>query len=71
MPVSDKKLVTRIQRAQELRHVTANGLSLALIVLDRLKDGKLVPRRLLERAIKDLQAVMAWVEKQQKSNKPD
>ena len=60
------KLVQKIHRRQRLRHVTANKLTAALTVLRELRDSRSVSPRLLERAIRDLEALMAWVDRQDK-----
>ena len=61
-PMADKKLIARVHRRQTVRHVVANKIQLALIVLRELEEGRVVPRRLAERAIKDLRAVMRFVD---------
>lgn len=60
------RLVQKVHRRQRVRHVVANKLQLALIVLQELEDGRVVPRRLAERAIKDLEAVMRFVDRSSK-----
>ena len=57
------KLVQKIHERQRLRHITANKLTAALIVLRYLRDGKPVSPRLIERAIHDLEAMMEWVDR--------
>ena len=56
------KFVQKIHRRQRTRHVIANKLQLALTVLRELEDGRVVPRKLAEKAIKDLEAVIEWVD---------
>lgn len=62
MSKADRKLVARVHRRQAVRHVVANKLQLALTVLRELEEGRVVPRSLAERAIKDLRAVMRFVD---------
>ena len=57
-------IVQQIHHKQRLRHVTANKLTAALTVLRELRDSRSVSPRLLERAIRDLEALMAWVDRQ-------
>lgn len=59
-------VVRRVHRAQRLRHVTANKLTLPLTVLQHLQDGKAVEPRLLAKAIRDLEAIIEWVDGQGK-----
>ena len=56
-------LVRKVHRSQRLRHVTANKLTAALVVLRHLRDGGLVSKKLIQRAIYDLEAIMAFVDK--------
>ena len=49
--------LARIHHQQHLRHVTANKLTLPLTVLRRLAVGEPVPPRLLQQAIRDLEAI--------------
>ena len=60
----EQGVARRVARAQELRHVIANKLTLPLTVLRELNQGRAVPPRLLERAIKELEAIMTWVDQQ-------
>lgn len=55
--------MTQIHRKQQLRHIAANKLVAALTVLRELRDSRTVSPRLVERAIKDLEALMAWVDR--------
>jgi hypothetical protein len=57
-------LVQQIHRRQRLRHITANKLTAALIVLRHLQKGKAVTPKLLERAILDLEALMELMDKE-------
>ena len=57
------KLVRKAHRAQSLRHVAANKLTLALTVLQELQEGKSVSRGVISRAIRDLKAIMRWVDR--------
>ena len=59
-----RTIVPQIHRQQRLRHVAANKLTAALIVLHELRDSRSVSPKLLERAIRDLEALMAWVDRQ-------
>lgn len=59
-----RTIVQQIHRRQRLRHVAANKLTAALTVLRELRDSRSVSPRLVERAISDLEALMAWVDKQ-------
>ena len=54
-------IVQKIHRRQRLRYITANKLVAALTALRHLQEGKPVSPRLLERAIRDLEGLMAWV----------
>lgn len=56
-------LVQKVRRKQRLRHVAANKLTAALTVLRELRDSRTVSPRLVERAIRDLEALMAWVDR--------
>ena len=56
------KLVQKVHRRQRVRHVVANKLQLALTVLGELEDKRTVPPKLIKRAIKDLRAVMRFVD---------
>ena len=58
------KLVQKVHRKQLLRHVTANKLTAALTALRHLRESRSVSPRLVERAIRDLEALMAWVDRQ-------
>lgn len=60
-------IVPQIHRKQRVRHVAANKLTAALTVLRELRDSRTVSPRLIERAIKDLEALMAWVDKQDRT----
>ena len=51
-------------RAQHLRHVIANTLTLPLTVLRELHEGRTVEPRALAQAIRDLDALLAWVDTQ-------
>lgn len=55
--------VQKVHRAQRTRHLVANKLTAALTVLRHLKDGGLVGQKLLERAIRDLEAIMELVDR--------
>jgi len=59
-----RTIVQQIHHRQRLRHVAANKLNAALIVLRDLRDSRTVSPRLVELAIRDLEALMAWVDKQ-------
>ena len=59
----EQSLVRRVARAQQLRHVIANKLTLPLTVLRELREGRAVPPRLVAQAIQDLEALMAWVDR--------
>jgi len=56
-------LVQKIHRRQRLRHIAANKLTAALTVLRELRNSRTVNPRLVERAIRDLEALMAWVDR--------
>ena len=58
-----KRLVAKVHRSQRLRHVTANKLTPALIVLRHLQEGKAVSPKLLQKAIHDLNAIMQFVDR--------
>ncbi len=59
-----RTIVPQIHRKQRLRHLAANKLTAALTVLRELRDSRSVTPRLVERAISDLEALMAWVDRQ-------
>ena len=61
------KLVQKVHRRQQLRHLTANKLTAALTVLHHLREGGLVSQKLIERAIRDLEAIMESVDKNKKA----
>lgn len=54
--------VEKVHRRQRTRHLVANKLQLALTALRHLRDGGLVSRKLIERAIDDLEAIMELVD---------
>ena len=56
MPESD--IVRRVARAQRLRHVVANKLTLPLTVLRELRDGRPVEPRVIEKAVQELESLM-------------
>lgn len=64
-----EKLVAKVHRRQAVRHVVANKLQLALTVLRELEEGRLVPRRLVERAVRDMEAVIGFID-QTRRNRP-
>ena len=51
---------------EQLRHLLGNKLTLPLTVLGHLRDGKRVSRGVIERAVRDLQAVAEQFEAQPK-----
>ena len=51
---------------ERLRHLLGNKLTLPLTVLGNLRDGKRVSRRVIERAIRDLQTIAEQFEPQSK-----
>ena len=57
------KIVQRIHREQRLRHIAANKLTAALTALRHLQDGEAVSPKLVERAIRDLEALMKRVDR--------
>lgn len=61
LPMS--KLPEKVHRSQGIRHVVANKLQLTLTILQELKEKRAVPRKLVDRAIGDLKAVMRFVDK--------
>ncbi len=61
------KLVEKVHRKQSTRHLVANKLTAALTTLRHLRDGRLVSQRLIERAIRDLEAIMGSVDKNKKA----
>ena len=56
-----QRLVRKVHRRQAVRHVVANKIQLALTVLRELEDGRVVPRKLAERAIKNLEEIMRFM----------
>jgi len=59
-------LVEKVHRKQRTRHLVANKLTAALVVLRHIRDGELVSQKLIERAIKDLEVLMEFVDKSTK-----
>ena len=59
-----RTIVQQIHHRQRLRHVAANKLTAALTVLRELQDSRTVSPRLVKQAIRDLEALMAWVDRQ-------
>jgi hypothetical protein len=57
-------LVQQIHRGQRLRHVAANKLTAALTALRGLRDGQAISPTLVARAIQDLEALMRWVDRE-------
>ena len=57
-------IVQQIHRKQRLRHITANKLTAALTALRHLRDGQSVSPKLLERVIRDLEALMERVDRE-------
>jgi len=51
---------------EQLRHLLGNKLTLPLTVLGHLREGKRVSRRVIERAVRDLQAIAKQFEAQPK-----
>jgi len=62
-----KKLVARVHRRQATRHVVANKIQLALVVLREFEEGRIVPRRLAERAIADLEAIVKFLDRRKRA----
>ncbi|MBI5569062.1 MAG: hypothetical protein HY914_03870 [Desulfomonile tiedjei] len=52
----------KIHQSQLLRHVVANKITLPMTVLGELSEGKSVDLVLIERAIRDLKAIIQFVE---------
>jgi N-acetylglucosamine kinase-like BadF-type ATPase len=61
-----RTIVQQIHRRQRLRHIAANKLTAALTVLRHLQEGKPVSPKLLERAIRDLEALMERVDRKER-----
>jgi len=55
-------LVEKVHQEQQLRHVLANKLTLALTVLRQLEDGKPVGQDTLRRARRDLDTAIKLVD---------
>ena len=55
----ESAIVRRVARAQQLRHVVANKLTLPLTVLRELRDDRAVEPRVIAHAIRDLEALVA------------
>ena len=60
----ESALVRRVARAQPLRHMVANKVTLPLTVLREQHAGRAVAPGALALAIRDLEALMAWVDEQ-------
>ena len=60
------RLVRKVHRARRLRPVAANKLTAALTMLRELRNNRPINSRLIERAIRNLEALMVWVDKQDK-----
>ena len=52
----------KIHQSQLLRHVVANKITLPMTVLGELSEGKSVDVALIEQAIRDLKAIIKFVE---------
>ena len=52
----------KIHQSQLLRHVVANKITLPMTVLGELSEGMSVDTALIERAIRDLKAIIQFVE---------
>ena len=61
--MSKSTVVQRVVRAQRLRHVIANKLTLPLTVLRELHDGRAVEPRVISQAIQDLETLIALIDK--------
>ena len=57
-------LVQQVHRRQRLRHVMANKLTAALTALRYVQEGAPISPKLLERAIRDLEALMKLVDRE-------
>ncbi len=56
-----KNLIEQLEQeylAQQIRDIVGNRLTLALTILNHLRDGKRVNRRLINRAILDLKGIV-------------
>jgi hypothetical protein len=65
--MADRKLVERVHRRQAVRHVVANKVQLALTILKELELEHAVEPRLIKRAIKDLKAIVKYLNERTKS----
>lgn len=63
-------IVQQVHRRQRLRHIAANKLTAALTVLRHLRDGQAVSPKLVERAIRDLEALMRRADKKGRLGDP-
>ena len=52
----------KVHQSQLVRHVVANKITLPMTVLGELSEGKSVDIALIERAIRDLKAIIKFVE---------
>jgi len=52
----------KIHQSQLLRHVVANKITLPMTVLGEFSEGRSVDTALIERAIRDLKAIIQFVE---------
>ena len=52
----------KVHKAQLLRHVVANKITLPMTVLGELSEGRSVDTALIERAIRDLKTIIQFVE---------
>lgn len=60
----ESSVLRHVARAQQLRHLVANKLTLPLTVLRELQAGRSVEPRVVAQAIRDLDALMASVDAQ-------
>lgn len=65
--MADRKLVARIHRRQGVRHVVANKVQLALTILKELESERTVEPRLIKRAVRDLEAIVKFMNESAKS----
>ena len=60
--MSESAILQRVARTQRLRHLIANKLTLPLTVLRELRAGRAVEPRVVAQAIRDLDALMTFVD---------
>ena len=61
------RVLTRIHKKQRVQHVVANKVQLALTILKELESERAVEPRLIKRAVRDLEAIVSYVNERAKA----